>query len=226
MSQIKIVAPLLAATMLAAGMSAPAHAEGKADRARQAIAAAEAKLQTADSLGTAEAQPGETAQARAALAHAKENLAAGHKPEAIDDAIHASALADTAIGTMQKRKEQMADRTAADHAAAVADAQTQAAMAQQQADAANARADVATAAAQSSAADAAAAREAAAVATAAPQPATVQTTVTTQNAAKVPVRQTTVRKVTPRKVARHTTRTPVRTASASGSVTTTTTVTQ
>jgi hypothetical protein len=54
----------------------------------------------------------------------------------------------------------------------------------------------------------------------------VQTTVTTQNAAKVPVRQTTVRKVTPRKVARHTTRTPVRTASASGSVTTTTTVTQ
>lgn len=221
MMNTRIAAPLLAASAMIAGFSAPAHAAGKAERARQAIAAAEAKIQTADTLGTAEVQPAETAQAKAALAHAKENLAAGHKPEAIDDAIHASALADTAIGTMQKRQAQADARAAREKDAAVADAQQQAAMAQQQADAANARADVATAAAQSAAADAAASRQAAAVAMTAPAPATVETTVTTQGAAKAPVRKTTVRKV-----ARRTTHAPVRTASASGSVTTTTTISQ
>jgi hypothetical protein len=220
MTKTKMIAPLMAATAMIAGFSAPAHAAGKAERARQAIAAAQAKIDTAEQLGTAEFRPGETAQAKAALAHAQENLSAGHKPEAIDDAIHASALADTAIGMMQKHKAELADRQSA---AAVADAQAQAQAAQSQADAANARADVATAAAQSSAADAAVARQAAAVALTTPQPApaTVETTVTTQGAARAPVK-----KVTVKKVARRTTHTPVRTASAAGTVTTTTRITQ
>lgn len=208
-----LVASLMAAGALMAG--APAHAAGKAERARQAIATAQAKIQTADALGTAEVQPRESAQAKAALAHAQENLAAGHKPEAIDDAIHASALADTAIGTMQKRQARAADEQAATQQAALDDARQQAMMAQQQVDAANSRADMATAAAQSSAAEAAAARQAAATAMA--TPATVETTVTTHGTTRVPAR-----KVAVRKVVHH----PVRTASASGTVTTTTRITR
>lgn len=227
MTKTRIVAPLLAASAMIAGFSAPAHAEGKADRARKAIAAAEAKIDTADQLGTAEFRPGETAQAKAALAHAKENLSAGHKPEAIDDAIHAQALADTAIGMMQKHQAQVADRQAAHTAAALADAQGQAVQAQSQVDAANARADMAAAAAQSSAAEAASARQAAALAVAnqqPPAPTTVQTTVTTQGATKARVKKTTVKRV-----ARRTSHSPapqsqVRTASNSGTVTTTTTI--
>lgn len=118
-----LVASLMAAGALMAG--APAHAAGKAERARQAIATAQAKIQTADALGTAEVQPRESAQAKAALAHAQENLAAGHKPEAIDDAIHASALADTAIGTMQKRQARAADEQAATQQAALDDSRQQ-----------------------------------------------------------------------------------------------------
>ena len=59
-----LVASLMAVGALMAGT--PAHAAGKAERARQAIATAQAKIQTADALGTAEVQPRESAQAKAA----------------------------------------------------------------------------------------------------------------------------------------------------------------
>ena len=61
-----LIAPLLAATAMALTVS-PAYA-GKADRAREAIAAAEAKIHTAEQMGSATDMPERTAEARAALA--------------------------------------------------------------------------------------------------------------------------------------------------------------
>lgn len=45
-----LFAPLMAAGAMALALATPAHA-GKADRARNAIAAADAKIQTAESMG-------------------------------------------------------------------------------------------------------------------------------------------------------------------------------
>lgn len=176
-------ASLFASGAMALAITTPAQA-GKTDRAREAIAAAEAKIHTAESIGAAAEAPGETAEARAALATAKENLASGHKEPAIGDAIRASALADTVIGELQQRKdhsiaaaqEAQRESVSAAHDQA-ATAQQQAATAQQQAAEANARADAAQQSAARSAADAAAARDAAA---AQPSPAQVETTVTSQ----------------------------------------------
>ena len=94
---------LLASSAMALAITTPAQA-GKGDRAHEAIAAAEAKIHTAESIGTSTEIPLVTAEARAALATAKENLAAGHKSSSIAEAIRASALADTAIGELQRRK--------------------------------------------------------------------------------------------------------------------------
>jgi hypothetical protein len=145
-------------------IATPVYA-GKADRARQAIAAAEAKIHTAESIGTSTEVPRVTAEARAALASAHEDLAAGDKSASISEAIWAQALADTAIGELQRRKDESA--VAAQDAA------------QRQAADANARAEAAQQAAATSAADAAAARNAAAAAAQTPQT-QVDTTVTTQ----------------------------------------------
>lgn len=175
-------APLLMATALCLSFASPAAAQGKADRARTAIAEAQTKIDTAEKLGTSTAQPGQTAEANASLARAKENLAAGHKPEAIADAIQASALADTALGLMQKQAQQ---RREAVQSQAQADGMARAQMsvdaAHQQADMANDRAMRAESSAAASASDAAAARSAMAV-----QPTQVQTTVTTEEAAPDP----------------------------------------
>lgn len=203
---------LLASSAVVLAVSSPAFADKK-DRAQEAIAAAEAKLHTAESLGTGVEVPAATASARAALATAREDLKSGHKSQAIEDAIHAQALADTAIGELQRRKNaaladaRAAERDRAEAARAQVDAakdqvaaaqvqagtaQVQAETAQQQAAEANARAERAEQAAAASAADAAAAR-AAAVQT--PAPTEVQTTVTTQHRGAVAHRSTKTRVV-------------------------------
>ena len=88
-----LVTSLIAASALALTVSSPAYA-GKEDRARAAIAAAEAKINTAETMGAATELPEQTAQARAALAKARENLAADRNAESIDAAIEASTLAE------------------------------------------------------------------------------------------------------------------------------------
>jgi hypothetical protein len=156
-----LFAPLLAASAMALALATPAQA-GKADRAREAIAAADAKIHTAETMGAGSAMPHQTADAKAALAMAKEKLSAGHKSTSITEAIRASALADAAIGEMQKQQE----RTIADERQArtdgVAAAQQQTAVAQQQSVDANARANLSQQSAAISAGEAVAARNAAA----------------------------------------------------------------
>jgi hypothetical protein len=231
MLRTTLLTSFLASSALALAVT-PALADKK-DRAHEAIAAAEAKLRTAESLGTGVEVPAATAAARAALATAHEDLASGRKSASIDDAIRASALADTAIGELQRRKdaavvaahETERERVAAAHDQAAsahdqasaaqqqaAAAQQQALTSQQQAAEANARAAAAEQAAASSAADAAAARAAAAA-----QPAQVETTVTTQH--RGAVHRSTKTHVTRRATA------PAATSSTSDEVTTTTTVT-
>lgn len=213
-----ITASLLAASAMALTVT-PAYA-GKADRAREAIAAAEAKIQTADSLGAASGSPRESAEARATLARAKESLERGDKSQSIDQAIHASALADTAIGVMQRRKDDQVAGANAAREADVAVARQQAADAQQQAAQASVRADVAQQQAAQSATEASAARNAAVLA-AQSQPAQVETTVTTQQPAAAPARPAA------RAATRRTTATTTRrTAPAPATTTTTTTVRQ
>ncbi|MFM9936687.1 MAG: hypothetical protein ACKVOL_10880 [Novosphingobium sp.] len=182
-------APLLMATALCLSLASPAYAQGKAERARTAIAEAQTKIDTAEALGTSTAQPGQTAEANAALAQARENLAAGHKPEAIADAIRASALADTALGMMQKHAKEHAEAMQAKmQADGAAQAQMSVDAAHQQTDMANDRAVRAENSAAASATDAAVARSAAMTAQAA-QPTQVQTTVTTEQPAPAEVRK-------------------------------------
>lgn len=192
-----LIAPLLAASAMALTVT-PAHA-GKADRAREAIAAAEAKIHTAEQMGAATDLPERTAAARAMLAKAKENLKASNKSTSINQAIEAQALADATIGEMQKRKEMAIANANAARSEDVAAAQEQAASAQQQAEQANARAALAQQQAANSAADANAARSA----LAAQQQAQVETTVTTQQSASAPRRaaRTVTRKTTTKRSA-------------------------
>lgn len=203
-----LFAPLLAASAMALALATPAQA-GKADRAREAIAAADAKIHTAETMGAGSEIPHQTADARAALATAREKLAAGHKSTSISEAIRASSLADAAIGEMQRHQ----DRALADERQARTES---VAAAQQQTADANARANMAQQSAAVSASEASTARNAALVSAMA-LPAQVQTTVTTEQPARVGKRPATRTNVT-RTIA------PV-TAPASG-VTTTTTVTQ
>jgi len=65
-----LFAPLLAASAMALAVATPAYA-GKADRAREAIAAADAKIHTAETMGAGSKMPHQTADARAALYMAK-----------------------------------------------------------------------------------------------------------------------------------------------------------
>lgn len=197
---------LLAASALALTISAPAFAEGKGDRAQKEIAAARAKVDTAKSMGVASELPIGVARAEEALKTAQEEVSSGHKESAIKDAIHAQAMADAAIGEMQKRK----DAAVADQQQAAA---TQTAAAQDQAADANARAAAAERSAAQSAQAADVARQQAALA--AIRPAQVETTVTTQQTTSHPVRHKVVRKVVTHKS----------TAPARASNTTTTTTT-
>ena len=238
MFRITHFAPLLAVSAMALVLSTPALA-GKADRAREAIAAAEAKIHTAETMGSGADMPHQTADASAALAMAREELASGKKSPAIADAIRASALADAAIGEMQHRKDralaeaQQNGRNAVDAARQQTDfAQQLAASAQQQTAEANGRAAMAQQSAAISAnaamtaqnaANAANAQSAANVAALA-LPARVETTVTTDQPVASPVTQRTVtRRTTRRHVVRHH---RARTAAPVSHVTTTTVVTQ
>jgi hypothetical protein len=209
-----LFAPLLAASAMALALAAPAHA-GKADRAREAIAAADAKIHTAETMGAGSEMPHQTADARAALAMAKEKLAAGRKSTSITEAIRASSLADAAIGEMQGRQERTIAAERQARTDGVATAQQQTAVAQQQSVDANARANVAQQSAAISASEAVVARNAAAAAQA--PVGHMETTTTTVQPARGSAHATTRTSVTTSTIK------PV-TAPAAG-VTTTTTVT-
>jgi hypothetical protein len=206
----KFLTPLLAASALALTAS-PAYA-GKEDRARAAIAAAEAKIHTAESLGIGTELPRQAAEARGALAIAREHFSSDRNREAIAVAIRAQSIADAAIGQLQQARQQ----ALTDERATAEIASEQAAAAQLEAADANARADAAQHSAASAAAEAQAARNALAAQQAAA--AEVETTVTTQQ----PVRATSSRR-TRTTVKRTTAR---RSIAPSGNVTTTTTVRQ
>src|ERR1700712_262104 len=93
------------APALALIMTAPAYAAGKGDRAQQAIAAAQAKLETARASGAATDMPEEFARAQQALADAREDVSAGKKEDAIMAANHSAALADAVVLGEQKHKD-------------------------------------------------------------------------------------------------------------------------
>ena len=168
---------------------------GEADRARQAIAAAQAKIDAAAKAG-ADATAGlPLAQARDSLMSAKARLDRGRKEEAISDAQHASELADRANVVGQDR------RVAAERNGRL-NAEASAASAQDSAAAARDRAAAAQAEAASANAEATALRNAPApapviVETPAPAPAPVATTVATTHTHVVrPARRATRRVVT------------------------------
>ena len=205
----------LGATALALSLASPVMAEGKADRAREAIAAAQAKLQAADTAGAGTMLPAQQAHAREELASAKEALANGHKDEAIAAANHVSMMAEANLGETQHRQAAISQaRVEAAHEQA-ANATQQAAQAQQQAADANTRASVAQNAAASSAADADAARQAAVAAqvAAATPPAPTETSITTSTTASPVVKKRVVHTVRKRGTtsASHTTTTVVKT---------------
>jgi len=191
MNRTNLIAASLGATALAFTAS-PVLAQGKADRARTAIAEAHGKIDAANKVGVAGDAPRMQAQAQAALRTAEEELARGQKEAAITDAHRASELADTALGESQRARNAQASAQQSDAQAATAEAQ-------QQAQAANDRADAAQQAAASAAADAAAARATppAPVIVAAPTPTTTVTTETTKQASSAPtVHRRVVRKTT------------------------------
>ncbi|MDB5674149.1 MAG: hypothetical protein JWM65_1131 [Sphingomonas bacterium] len=154
-------------------MPVTAFAEGKTDQARKAIAAAQAKIDAANTVGAAGDAPRFQHEAVAALQLARDELAHHDKDAAIRDAQHASQLADMALSASSRAR--LNDQQAATDAA------------QRQAAAANDRAADAQASAAAAQADAAAARNAPPVVIAAPAPPppapTTITTETTQTAA-------------------------------------------
>lgn len=220
MIRTRLLASLLAATALTFTAAGPAHA-GKTDRAREAIAAAEAKIQAAETSGAEVDMPRRVAAARAELARAREDLSSHRKDEAIDTAIRAGALADAALGEARKHKDEALAAEQQAKVDAVVSAQQQTSQAQVEAARANARADNAQ---QSAAISAAQAADARAVATTAlqqqAQQPQVETTVTTQTATPV-ARKTTRSKVVRKRVVHH--RKVTRTVAPASAVTRTTT---
>lgn len=212
MFRTKMIAGTLAMSALSLTMATPAFA-GKANDLRRAIAAAQAKIDTAHTMGAGHMLPAETAQAEEALTNARNAFKDGRKDEALEDAAHATALADTAIGQIQSAKDAALAAAHDDRNAAVADASAQVADAQAQAAAANQRAADAAQSAQ-------AAQAAALAAATPPAPAKVETTVTTSTPVTTRKTTTTTRKKVVRRPVRHTTST-----AAAGTVKTTTTVT-
>lgn len=184
MHRSRTLTGLLLAGAMAAGFAAPAQA-GKSDRAAQAIAAAQAKIESARTVGAGTELPRRIAAAQAELARASEAKQSGHNEEAIQIAIHAGAMADAALGETAARKDADAAATQAAAQNQTAAAQSQAEAARADAAAANARAEAAQQAAQQSAQQAAAATQAAVTAAQTPSPAPaaeptkVETTVTT-----------------------------------------------
>jgi hypothetical protein len=153
-------------------MAGPAFAEGKGDRAKEAMAAAAAKVEAANKIGATGETPRLQAQAQAALRAAHESYAAGHKEESIAQANRATQLSDEAIGTTQKNRAQ-------DNREQRAATEATAAAAHEDAAAANARADAAQQSAAIATAQANAARAATPVVVASPAP--QATTITTES---------------------------------------------
>ena len=242
-----LIVSLLASSAVALAVATPAAA-GTTERAREAIAAAEAKIHTAEDLGGPAASPSNMAEARAMLATARHDFDTDHRDRAIEDGIRAQAAADTAIGIAKQHHDAALASARADQRATaevaheqvesarnqaaearaeaqgqVISAQQQAAQAQQQAADANARASNAEQSAAQSAADAEAARNAAAAAAAQPPAAApapkVETTVTTSRG---PVHHTTSKTTV---VKRTTTAPAITSSSSSEQVTATTKVT-
>jgi len=202
-SNLRTAAVLTSALALALGTAV--HAEGKKDRAQEAIAAADAKIQAAQTAGAGSATPDKIAHAREILADAREELRTGHKEAAIADANHAGALAEGSIGQTQQQVVASAANAVGQARSEAADARDQAASQVAEANERAASADRAAAAsaqqAQAAQASAAVAEEAATAASASAQPAPqVQTTVTTEDqtsSAAAPA------KVTHRRVVHH-----------------------
>lgn len=183
MHRSRTLIALLLAGSLAAGSASPALA-GKSDRAAQAIAAAQAKIDSAKTIGAGTEVPRRVAAAQAELARASEAKQSGHNEEAIQIAIHAQAMADAILGETAARKDADAAATRAAAQNQTAAAQSQAEAARAEAAAANARAEAAQQAAQQSAQQAAVATQAAVAAQTPPpapaaEPTKVETTVTT-----------------------------------------------
>lgn len=142
MSRKTMFARGAAITALMALTAAPAVA-GKADRARAAIAKAQAKIDVANKLDVGGAMPAAVARAQAELAHAREDLARGDKEQSISAAIRASQIADTAIGRAHQDQAAAMSAQAADADASVDAAHQAADAANQRAAAAEQRADMA-----------------------------------------------------------------------------------
>lgn len=199
-------------------VAVPVTAADRRDRAREAVAAARAKVETSAQVNGAGEVPRLQAEARAALRAAEEAFDHKKEGDAIAAANRAQELAETAIGIGQRNQASVQAGAAADAAAA----QSQAAAAADQAAAANARADAAEQAAATAQADAAAARAAPPLVVAPPAPETTTTVKTETSAAPV---RTTTRRVATRRVVKK----PVRRASTTvvrpAAVKTTTTVT-
>lgn len=174
---------LAGAAALVACTAVPALAEGKGDRAQKAIAEARGKIDAAVKAGTIQHVPGLQARAEASLRAAQEDIAAGHKEQAIADANQASMLADTAIGEANKQQAENAAADRANAAATTAAATDAAVSAQQDAAAANARANAAEQSAAAANAQAEALRNTPPPAPA-PAPVATTTTVTTEKAVR------------------------------------------
>ena len=198
MIRIRYLAPLLAASALTLSIATPAMA-GKTDRAREAIAAAQAKIDAAQAVGATADTPHQVAMAKAELARAKEDFSSLHQDEAIEAAIHASALADAAIGDAQKHKDAAIAAERHDKIDAVNTAQDQASRAQAEAAEANARAASAQQMSANASAQAASDRAIAAAAMD-HHDQQVETTVTTQQDAAPAPRAVVHRKVTRKRV--------------------------
>ncbi|MEO7383475.1 MAG: hypothetical protein ABIU18_00935 [Novosphingobium sp.] len=192
----------LAAGVAAAMFALPsvALAEGKSDQARNAIAAAKAKIDAVNIVGAAGDAPRLYADAVRELHIAQDELNHHAKVEALRDATHASELADQALAASQRSRS--SDQRSATQAA------------QDQAAQANARAADAQAATARAQAEAAAARAAPPVIVQVPAPVappatttTVSTTTTDEHAA-APIRHRPVHRVVHRRS--HTTRHTVR----------------
>jgi hypothetical protein len=160
---------------LALTFATPAFA-GDEERARAAIAEAQGKIDAAQRLNADTQVPGEFARAQASLRLAQEEIKSGHEQKAIQAAVEAQGLADSAIGRVQQRQQTAVEM----QGAAAASAQADAAEAQ-------ARAEAAERAAATAQADAAAARAAPPVVVA-QAPTTTTVTTETTKAAAAPVR--------------------------------------
>jgi hypothetical protein len=167
-------------------ITTPAMAEGKADKARAAIAEASGKIDAAIRVGTDGDALAIQSQAQDALVLARKELADGHKDEAIIDAQHASKLADTAIAEVSRTRAANASAQRTRSEAVTSGAMQSAANANARADVAQQTAAIATASAD--AANARAAQPAVVMMTPPTTTTATETTETIRSSSDAPVR--------------------------------------